>query len=266
MPSFMNKEVSAVLLDITGVLIESSGDGKGIPIPGSVTAIQELHKANIPLRFLTNETTKSRSVLYQSLLSHGFDIPEEDHIFTPAIAANAHLRRESLRPFLLAKESVREDLKEILRGEGEPNCVLLGDAEEGFNHAALNKAFQVLMKDTSRKLFTLGKGKYFQQDGNLSLDIGPFAVALEYASEREAQIIGKPDPGFFMDALRSLDVPPERAIMVGDDVRSDVNGSQRAGLRGILVRTGKYRSGDEQHGPDALVDNLKDFVDRLLLK
>jgi len=33
--------------------------------------------------------------------------------------------------------------------------------------------------------------------------------------------------------------------MIGDDAASDVGGALAAGLRGILVRTGKYRRGDE---------------------
>jgi ribonucleotide monophosphatase NagD (HAD superfamily) len=34
--------------------------------------------------------------------------------------------------------------------------------------------------------------------------------------------------------------------MIGDDAASDVGGALAAGLRAILVRTGKYRPGDEQ--------------------
>jgi len=55
--------------------------------------------------------------------------------------------------------------------------------------------------------------------------------------------------------------------MVGDDVESDIGGALRAGLAGILVRTGKYRedtvvaSGIE---PAATVDSIID-VPRLLL-
>ena len=31
-------------------------------------------------------------------------------------------------------------------------------------------------------------------------------------------------------------------VMVGDDLVNDVGGAKRCGMRGILVRTGKYRS------------------------
>jgi phospholysine phosphohistidine inorganic pyrophosphate phosphatase len=47
--------------------------------------------------------------------------------------------------------------------------------------------------------------------------------------------------------------------MVGDDVINDVQGAQEAGLTGILVKTGKYRPGDETRAaPDVVVDRLAD--------
>ena len=48
---------------------------------------------------------------------------------------------------------------------------------------------------------------------------------------------------------------------------SDVGGAQACGLRGVLVRTGKYRPTDENHPkvkPDKIVDNLSEIVEILL--
>lgn len=54
----------------------------------------------------------------------------------------------------------------------------------------------------------------------------------------------------------------------GDDVRDDVGGAQAAGLRGVLVRTGKYRPGDEtKHEdiqPEQTVENFAAAVDFVL--
>ena len=54
--------------------------------------------------------------------------------------------------------------------------------------------------------------------------------------------------------------------MIGDDIVSDVGGAQTAGIRGVQVRTGKFRPSDENHPdvrPDLIVDNLKNFVDHV---
>jgi ribonucleotide monophosphatase NagD (HAD superfamily) len=35
--------------------------------------------------------------------------------------------------------------------------------------------------------------------------------------------------------------------MIGDDTRDDIGGAQAVGIRGILVKTGKYSAGDEKN-------------------
>ena len=55
--------------------------------------------------------------------------------------------------------------------------------------------------------------------------------------------------------------------MIGDDILGDVEGAQKAGLRGVLVRTGKYRPADEKHPqvtPDGIVDDLSQAVSLIL--
>ena len=75
-----------------------------------------------------------------------------------------------------------------------------------------------------------------------ALDCGAFVAGLEYATSKEALIAGKPSAAFFEGALRSLGNPPAGDVaVIGDDLWSDVEGAQRAGLRGWLVRTGKFR-------------------------
>ena len=50
----------------------------------------------------------------------------------------------------------------------------------------------------------------------------------------------------------------ERALMVGDDVFGDIEGALGAGIPACLVRTGKYRRGDEERvdGRFHLVDSV----------
>ena len=66
-------------------------------------------------------------------------------------------------------------------------------------------------------------------------------AALEYATGRPAYVVGKPARGFFDEALRDAGIAAGDALMVGDDVESDIAGALAAGLRAVLVRTGKFR-------------------------
>merc|ERR1719342_1639715 len=164
------------------------------------------------------------------------------------------LKENNLRPHLLVNKNVLGDFAEI---ETEnPNCVVIGDAGEEFSFANLNKAFQILASSNSLPLYSLGKGRFYREDSGLNLDVGPFAAALEFASERKAVICGKPDRTFFKAGVSALGLPPENIVMVGDDLVSDVGGAQKAGLRGVLVQTGKYRPSDANHPevkPDMIV-------------
>ena len=127
-------------------------------------------------------------------------------------------------------------------------------------------SFQALIK-TGGDLYSLGKGKFYREDGELTLDVGPFTAALEYATEKDSKVVGKPAAEFFQTALNDIGCKTEEAIMIGDDIVSDVGGAQRCGIQGVLVRTGKFRPSDENHPkvtPDKIVDNLKTFVDFIL--
>jgi ribonucleotide monophosphatase NagD (HAD superfamily) len=52
-------------------------------------------------------------------------------------------------------------------------------------------------------------------------------------------------PTIFELALENLGLPSKEVVMVGDDSELDVGGAQAAGLRGILVETGRYHPGAE---------------------
>jgi ribonucleotide monophosphatase NagD (HAD superfamily) len=73
-------------------------------------------------------------------------------------------------------------------------------------------------------------------------------VLQEFATGCPAVVLGKPAADVFQLAAQTLGLNPEQVVMVGDDVIGDVGGAQGAGCQGVLVRTGKYREGDEQ-GP-----------------
>ncbi|XP_010162612.1 haloacid dehalogenase-like hydrolase domain-containing protein 2, partial [Antrostomus carolinensis] len=89
-------------------------------------------------------------------------------------------------------------------------------------------------------LIAIHKARYFKKKDGLALGPGPFVTGLEYATDTKATVVGKPEKTFFLEALRGTDCAPEEAVMIGDDCRDDVGGAQNAGMRGILVRTGKY--------------------------
>ena len=62
----------------------------------------------------------------------------------------------------------------------------------------------------------MDKGRYYKRAEGLTMGPGPFVQALEYASGKEALVVGKPDVGFFKTAQQELDCLPEETVMIGD--------------------------------------------------
>jgi phospholysine phosphohistidine inorganic pyrophosphate phosphatase len=141
---------------------------------------------------------------------------------------------------------------------GTPEAVLIGDLGEKWSYALLQEAFEYVMAGAA--MIALSRDRYWLRDEKLALDAGPFVAGLEFAVGREALVAGKPSVAFYTAALRSMGLEAGKSVaMVGDDLWSDVQGAQRAGLSGWLVRTGKYReSALAESGivPDRILDSV----------
>jgi HAD superfamily hydrolase (TIGR01458 family) len=244
--------VRGVLVDLDGTLYV--GDE---PVEGAREAIGTLKAGGFRLRYVTNTTRKPRREVGEHLLSLGFEV-EEAEIFTPARAAAGLIGEQSCFP--LVDESLLEDLKGITLTEVRPDHVLVGDLGEGFTYGRLNVAFRCLMEGA--ELIALQRNRYWRAENGLALDAGPFVAALEYASGKSATVVGKPEESFFRLALEDLQLGSHEVAMVGDDAEADVAGAQAAGLKGVQVKTGKYRQGVEG-APDLLLDSIANLAESL---
>ena len=76
------------------------------------------------------------------------------------------------------------------------------------------------------------------------------------------------NPIFFQTALEDISIGSGKAIMVGDDLINDIGGAQRTGMKGVLVRTGKFRKSDLSHSdvkPDFIIESINELEDILSL-
>ncbi len=235
------------------------------PLAGALEALEHLRTSGLALRYITNTTRTPRRGMLAKL--HRLGVPAgEDDLFMPAVAARRYLEARGLSPLLLVHPALEEDFAGL--PEGGTKAVVIGDAARGFTYETLNAAFRAL--DEGAEFLALARNRSFRDaDGALSLDAGPFVAALEYATGREAMLFGKPSVAFFGSAVASLGCAAAEAVMVGDDVDSDVAGAMDAGLLGLLVRTGKYRPGDEtrsEPAPSAVLADLGEAVDWILAR
>ncbi|KAG1471422.1 hypothetical protein G6F56_002131 [Rhizopus delemar] len=253
---------------IKGLLIDLSGtihiDSK--VIPGAIQAIERLKASQIPFRFATNTTKVSSRQLVNKLKTLGFQVEEND-VFTSLSACRDRIQSGKLRPLLLMEKGAEEEFEGI--DKSQPNAVVIGLAPSKFNYDKLNEAFRLLMSSNDIPLIAVHKAKYFaDKDEELSMGPGGFVQALEYATGKEAVIVGKPTKQFFELALQQINMTdtPESVAIIGDDVHNDLGGgAKELGLHRYLVQTGKYRKEDEMKDQDIKVfSSIVEAIDHII--
>lgn len=261
--------IKNILLDINGVLFDSGCEG---PISGSVDAISRLEKRfNICL--VTNECTTAKRLLARKLNNFGYTSIKPETIVSPAPVACEYIKKHNLIPRLHIWDGVMEDFDGILRPGSEksteqPNCIVIGDIMSKLSNDYMDESLE-LMLNSQRKpeIISLGTGRYYKDGNKLRMDTGCYTAAFEFALGVKAVNLGKPSPLLFELALERLGALASETVMIGDDIVSDVGGAQALGMRGILVRTGKYKPIDEKHErikADSVFDNLQAAADHLL--
>ncbi|MYA68936.1 TIGR01458 family HAD-type hydrolase [Candidatus Poribacteria bacterium] len=224
----------AFLIDMDGTLYF-----KGEPCPGAIETVNYLRQEKYQLRFLTNTTAKTPKMLHAQMQALGFDI-HEDEIFNATYACLQYLRSQpGTSCHFMVDDAVKAFFKEIPVDDDAPDFVVVGDYGEGFDFRTLNHAFRLLMNGA--ELIALQKNLYWFSAEGMFLDCGAFVTLLEAAASKTATVMGKPSETFFKIALESLQLSPSEAVVVGDDVTSDIVGAENTKLRSILVKTGKFK-------------------------
>lgn len=251
----MSLAPKGLLFDLDGVLYVGSQ-----PIPGAAEAVARLRASGLPCRFITNTSTLSLASLTQKIQALGFDIPASEIISAPQAAVRYLRELKAPSCGLLLAEDVKQDFAEFWQPGKKVNVIVVGDIGKAWSYALLNEVFNALIQGA--QLIAIHKNRYWQTEEGLQMDIGGFVHALEYASGKNCVLIGKPAPEFFRVALEDMGCRAEEAAIVGDDIDSDVAGGQASGLKGILVKTGKYRQSYVDASPvtpDLVLDSIRDL-------
>ncbi|MEO7663935.1 MAG: HAD hydrolase-like protein, partial [Candidatus Limnocylindrales bacterium] len=157
--------------------------------------------------------------------------------------------------------------------------VVIGDGGDELSYRNLDIVFGLARGGA--ELIAMHRNPWWITPKGPTLDSGALVVGLEFALGRSATIAGKPSPVVFRQAVRELAgeiagaggprLRRAEVAMVGDDLAADVRGAQRAGLRGILVLSGKTdraaldaSSAARGKAPDGVSPGVLDVVTALL--
>lgn len=260
----MKRIPELIMLDLDGTLYIGNE-----PLPGAIDCIRQLRERGIQLRFLTNTTTKSQDELVAQLRVMGFGL-EEDELISAPIGARLELinlqekLQRPVRIWPVLADSIKQDFGEFIWDEKTPDYIVLGDIGDAWDLTLINRLFNVM--HSGANLIALHKNRCWQTEDGLKADIGFFVAGLEYICSKNALVMGKPNRDFFKRVLDSVGVDAMDALMVGDDIDSDIDGAQQLGIRGCLVRTGKYREAYAEQSPvrpNYILDSIAGLIELL---
>jgi len=199
------------------------------------------------------------------------DVPSHFHTFlafdfglkrTGVAVGNRLLRTAQPQTTIRAEGAARLAQAEARVREWQPDAIVVGDLGEAWDFRRLNAAFRQLLGGA--RLVALQRNRYWRTPDGLTIDAGAFVAALEYAASVEAVVVGKPSAEFFRLAAASLPDGAAPALVVGDDVETDIAGAHAAGLPSVLVRTGKFRPESLEAArvkPDLVLDSAARLED-----
>lgn len=244
------REYDLILLDAYGVLVDGAGR-----LPGAGRFIRGLNRIGKAYFILTNDASRLPETTAHRFTGFGLDIPV-DRIITSGSLLAGYFRRHGLtgkRCVVLGPDDsaayVRRAGGRIVSPEDDFDAIVICD-ESGFPFldtmdAVLSGLFRHIDRGDAVRLvtpnpdliFPKGKEKFGFTSGSLALMIEA-SLALRYPNRRDLTFdrLGKPYAPIFEEADRQH--PAAKAVMIGDQLETDIRGANTVGIASVLIGTG----------------------------
>jgi len=227
-----------VIFDLDGTLYR--GDQ---PTPGAVDTVATLREQGVLIRFLTNNSSKTRADLTAKLVDLGFEATEEE-VFSSAIGTAALLKERVRWSFVVGETGIREALsvegiQVVEAGEvaSGPGAVVVG-IDRGFTYEKMNHALQFLRDPATRFIATNTDATYPLEDGHIIPGAGSIVAGIATCAGRSPEVVGKPNPFLIEFILHQALVTPRDSLVVGDRMETDIDAGFAAGCDTHLVLCG----------------------------
>ncbi|WP_435349520.1 HAD-IIA family hydrolase [Haloarchaeobius sp. HRN-SO-5] len=251
-------DVDAVVLDVDGTVLRGEQ-----AIPGAPAAVRWFRDAGLDCLFVTNNPTRPPTAFAERLSAAGVPATPDDVLTSGEMTAEYLARDHPDRPtFVVGEDGLREQLRAhdvVLTGRWDAAEVVVASVDREFTYDDLTEAFWALEDDdvafvaTDPDLVVPGGERDVPGSGAI---VG--AVANVAGRDPEA-VLGKPSPGARAVILDRIGVPPERCLVVGDRLDTDVALGADAGMTTALVLsgvTGRQDVAASDHRPDFVADSL----------
>jgi glycerol 3-phosphatase-2 len=237
------------------------------PVPGSVETLRELHEAGKEIVFVTNNPGRPPATYVERLREAGVPAGEDRVVTAGVVTAGLAAERigDGGTAFVIGAPAFHETvvdagLREVSGEEAGSADAVLVSGHRGFDYGELLTATLALQGGAA--LFATSRDPTLPMPGGAWPGTGSILAAVETASDRRAEIGGKPERHLFEQA-RALIPGAARVAMVGDRISSDVVGGRAAGLGTILVLSGastRAEAESAEEEPDHLLEDLSGLL------
>jgi len=220
-----------------------------------------LKDQKFPYYIISNSTLNTSNDINLFLKQNGINF--NVNAMTTVDATLQYIKKNNLKVTVYCENSIMKLFKDFI-DDKNPDAVVIGDIGNKWSYEILNEIFRTVINGAD--IIAMQKNKFWNPTGKeLMLDAGAFISAIEYASSKKSILIGKPSEIYFKSALDHLGYKNgDSFYMIGDDLESDIEASQKIGGKGILVFTGKtkYPLGNEiKIQPNNTADNLTEVIE-----
>lgn len=246
-----------LLIDMDGVIY-----GGEILIPGADEFINRLLEENIPFKFMTNNSQRTRLEAVRKLKRLGINVTES-HVYTSAMATASFL--SSQKPggtaYVLGEGGLLTSLHEngIILVETDPDFVVLGEGRN-FTLEMVQRAVDMIL--AGAKFITTNRDPSPKKKGWNNLGIAATTAMIEEATGKRAFVIGKPGPVMMRAARKSLGLETAYTTVIGDTMDTDIQGGVQMGYKTVLVLSGISREEEVSYyafKPDMMVNSINDI-------
>jgi arabinose operon protein AraL len=264
-------QIDGILFDLDGTIYLGEA-----ALPGVVAALAALCQRGKRMLFVSNKPLEPRAAYAAKLTRLGIPTPV-DSIITSTFVLGRHLATHwpDLRYYVIGEPALREELRshdlhilEELAGQDEKGVLdptgidgVIVAFDRTLDYRKLNTAYQALRRGA--RFFATNADKTCPLPGGAIPDAGATLAALEHITGRTVELIaGKPSSLITDVALSTLALPPERCLMVGDRLETDIRMGQGAGMKTAVVLTGVATRAEAEASsppPDLILASVADL-------
>jgi 4-nitrophenyl phosphatase len=247
--------IDGVVMDMDGVVWR--GDQV---LPGAGALLDFLRWRELPYMAATNNSARSPADYVVKLAGMGLTGWTEDQILTSGRVTMSYLRDHyppETPVFVVGGDGLKAMIARAGYELADNARVVVAGIDFDLTYSRVRRA--ALLIRAGADFIGTNEDATFPMPDGLVPGAGSIIALLKTATDRYPVVMGKPHRPMFDAALKALGTSPERTLMIGDRLDTDILGAQQAGLPAALVLTGVTSRRELDASPirpDAVYDDL----------